>query len=142
MSEVQKLSLKSLLAPNKVVDVDFPGYSGFTVKVAYLSREALVNLRKKCTVTTFKNRQAGEDLDDKKFLELYTKAAVKGWSGLKLAYLEKLAPIEVGDNDPEAELPFSDESALELMKASSDFDAFISNSVTDLENFPSSNPSK
>ena len=142
MSDVQTLSLKSLLSSNKVVEVEFPGYSGFKVKIAYISREALVNLRKKCVTTTFKNRSAGEELDDKKFLELYTKSAVKGWSGFKLKYLEKLAPVDLGSNDLESELPYSEESALELMRASADFDTFISNSVTDLENFPSSSSLK
>lgn len=142
MSEVSTLSLKSLLVPSKTVEAEFPGFSGFKVKVSFLSREALVNMRKKSTVQSFKSRKVEEDLDDKKFLELYSKAAIKGWSGLKLKYLEQLAPIDLGANDPESELPFSDESALYLMQTSSDFDSFISNTVTDLSNFSSSNTSK
>jgi len=138
------LSLKSLLVPSKAVEVDFPGFEGFKVNVAFLSRETLINIRKKAVKTTFntKTRQAAEELDDTLFLQLYVEAAVKGWKGLKLAYLDQLAPVELGDEDLESELPFSNENALFLMKASSDFDSFISATVTDLGNFSKSSANK
>jgi len=108
---------------------------GFVVSVAFLSRETLQNIRKKSTKTSFKNRQPVEELNDDLFLELYVKASVLGWKGLKISYLEQLAPIDVSGLDKEDELEFSDENALYLMKSSSNFDAFISEQVTDLGNF-------
>lgn len=87
-----QLSLKSLLVPSKQVDVEFPGFPGFQVTLGFLSRETLVSIRKKATKTSFKNRQATEELDDELFLKLYVQASVKGWKGLQLAYLEQLAP--------------------------------------------------
>lgn len=128
-------SLKSLLVPSKATEVDYPGMNGFKVNVVFLSRETLVNIRKKATKTTFKNRQATEELDDKLFLQLYVNACIKGWSGLKLAYLEQLAPVDLTDQDLEAELPYDQDSALSLMQSSSNFDAFISETVTELSNF-------
>jgi hypothetical protein len=138
MAETTTLSLKSLLVPSKAVEVEYPGMPGFKVNVAFLSRETLINIRKKATKTTFKNRAAHDELDDVLFLQLYVTAAVKGWSGLKLAYVNQLAPIELGGNSPDAELAFSDENALFLMQSSSNFDAFISDTVTDLSNFSKS----
>jgi len=41
------ISLKSLLVPSKSVEVEFPGMPGFKIDVAFLSRETLVNIRKK-----------------------------------------------------------------------------------------------
>jgi hypothetical protein len=111
---------------------------GFTVNVCYLSRETLQGVRKKATKTTFKNRQPVEELNDDLFLELYVKNAIKGWKGFKLAYLEQLAPVELGDTDLEAELEYTEENALYLMKNSVNFDAFISEQVTDLGNFSKS----
>jgi len=124
-----------MLVPSKEVTVEYPGMPGFEVNVSFLSRETLQNIRKKATKTTFKNRQPVEELNDELFLELYVKGSIKGWSGLKLKYLEQLAPVDVSDADPESELDYSEENALYLMKSSTNFDSFISEKVTDLGNF-------
>lgn len=133
------LSLKSLLVPSKSVEVEFPGMPGFKINLAFLSREALVNIRKKSTKTTFKNRQPVEETDDKLFLKLYVDAAIKGWSGLKLSYLDQLAPIDLTGQDLNDELPYDNDNALYLMQASANFDSFISETVTELANFNKTN---
>lgn len=138
----QQLSLKSMLVPSKEVTVEYPGMPGFNIQVSFLSRETLQNIRKKATKTTFKNRQPIEELNDDLFLELYVKGSIKGWSGLKMRYLEQLAPVDVSDQDPESELEYTEENALYLMKSSVNFDSFISEQVTDLGNFSRSNTSK
>jgi hypothetical protein len=136
------ISLKALLVPSKTVDIEYPGLPGFVVTVSFLSRETLINVRKKATKTTFKNRQPVEELNDEVFLQLYVKEAIRGWKGLKLSILEQLAPVDLTGQDPEAELEFNDENALFLMKNSSAFDAFISETVTDLGNFQKSSAQK
>jgi hypothetical protein len=136
------LSLKTLLVPSKSVEVEFPGMPGFKIDVAFLSRETLINIRKKATKVTFKNRQPVEELNDELFLQLYVENAVKGWTGLKIKYLEQLAPVDVSNLNPEDELNYSSENALYLMKNSSDFDSFISEQVSDLGNFSSSSSKK
>lgn len=132
------LSLKSLLVPSKSVEVEFPGMPGFLIQVAFLSRETLLNIRKKSTKTTFKNRQPSEEFNEDLFLQLYVENAVKGWSGFKLEYLEQLAPVDISGQDLSAELAYTQENALYLMKNSSSFDAFISETVSDLANFSTS----
>ena len=129
------LSLKALLVPSKTVEVDYPGLNGFKINAVFLSRETLVSIRKKATKTTFKNRQPVEELDDKLFLQLYVNACIKGWSGLKLSYLEQLAPVDLTGQDMEAELPYDQDNALFLMQSSANFDGFISETVTELSNF-------
>jgi len=136
------LSLKTLLVPSKSVQVEYPGMPGFMVDLAFLSRETLLNIRKKSTKTSFKNRQASEEFNEDLFLQLYVENAVKGWSGLKLSYLEQLAPVELSGKDMDAELGYTAENALYLMKNSSNFDAFISEQVMDLGNFSTTNSSK
>lgn len=131
------LSLKSLLVPSKTVEVDFPGFPGFKITLSFLSRETLLNIRKKATKTSFKNRQASEEFDEEIFLQLYTQNAIKGWSGLKLGYVDKLAPVNLQGLDLEDFLEYSEENALYLMKNSSNFDAFITEQVSDLANFSS-----
>lgn len=132
------LSLKNLLVPSKSLEVEYPGMPEFKIQVAFLSRETLQQIRKKATKTSFKNRQPVEELNEELFLELYVKAAVKGWKGLKLAYLEQLAPVDLSGQDLEAELEYSEENALYLMKNSTNFDSFVSEQVTDLGNFSTS----
>lgn len=129
------ISLKNLLVPSKTVEIDYPGLNGFKVNVVFLSRETLVGIRKKATKTTYKNRQPVEELDDKLFLQLYTNACIKGWKGLKLSYLEQLAPVDLSGQDADAELTWDQDNALFLMQSSANFDAFISETVTELSNF-------
>lgn len=136
------LSLKSLLVPSKAVEVEYPGMPGFVINLAFLSRETLLNIRKKSTKTTFKNRQAAEEFNEELFLQLYVENAVKGWKGLKLSYLEQLAPVDLAGQDMDAELEYTPENALYLMKNSSNFDGFISEQVADLGNFSKSSSTK
>ncbi len=136
------VSLKTLLVPSKSVEIDYPGFEGFKINVAFLSRETLISIRKKATKHTFKNRQAVEELDDDLFLKLYVEASIKGWKGFKLSYLSELAPVDLTGMNTEDELEFSAENALMLMKSSSTFDAFISDTVSDLGNFQKSSESK
>lgn len=138
---VAAISLKSLLVPSKTVEVEFPGFDGFKVQLSFLSRETLVSIRKKSTKIVFKNRQPVEELNDDLFLQLYVAAAIKNWSGLKLAYLEQLAPVNLEGQNPDAELQFSDENALFLMKSSANFDTWISEQVSELGNFQGSSKS-
>ena len=133
---MSSLNLSSLLVSSKQTEVEYPGIPGFKVSVSFLSREELVKIRKKATTTKYKNRVASEELNEDLFLSLYVSSTVKGWKGLKLKYLSQLAPVDVStQKDLEAELDFSEENALALMKASTEFDSFISETVSDLANF-------
>lgn len=142
MATTPALSLKSLLVPSKATEIDYPGLNGFKIDVVFLSRETLVSIRKKATKTSFKNRQPLEELDDKLFLQLYVNACIKGWKGLKLSYLEELAPVDLTGQDLDAELEYSEDNALFLMQSSANFDAFISEAVTELSNFTKTSTAK
>ena len=131
------ISLASLMTPSKTVTIDFPGYAGMSVDLCYLAREELIKLRKKCVTTKFnkKTRQPEEELDDDKFLLEYCKAVIKGWKGLKYQYLEELLLVDVSALDPNDELIFTQENAELLMKNSSPFDSWVTETVSELENF-------
>ena len=131
------ISLASLMTPSKTVTIDFPGYNGMTVDLCYLAREELVKLRKRCVTTKFnkKTRQPEEDLDEERFLVEYCKAVIKGWKGLKYKYLEELLLVDISALDPEDELIFTQENSELLMRNASDFDTWVTETVSDLENF-------
>jgi hypothetical protein len=131
------ISLASLMTPSKTVTIDYPGYSDMSVDLCYLAREELLKLRKKCVTTKFdkKTRQPEEILDEEKFLTEYVRAVIKNWSGLKYRYLEELLLVDISELDPEDCLPYTQENAELLMKNSSDFDTWVTETVGDLENF-------
>ena len=132
------ISLQSLLTPSKTVEVDFPDKSGFKVKLAFLSREELVKLRKACVTTKFnkRTRQPEDELNEDLFLKNYVNSVVKGWTGLKYSYLNTLMLVDLaGVKDLDEELEFNEENALVMMRNSSEFDTFVTEVVGDLGNF-------
>ncbi len=137
MTDQQPVSLASLMTASKTVSVDFPGYAGFSVDLCYLAREELLKLRKKCVKTKWdkKTHQPIEELDEEKFLVEYTKGVIKGWTGLKYRYLEELLLVDIGDLDPEDELPFTQENSELLMRNAASFDTWVTETSGELENF-------
>lgn len=125
------------MTPSKTVTIDYPGFAGMTVDLCYLAREELVKLRKKTVTTKFdkKTRQPMEILDEDKFLSEYVKAVIKGWSGLKYLYLEELLLVDVSALDSDDTLTFTQENAELLMRNSTEFDTWVTETVGDLENF-------
>jgi len=142
------MDLKSLLVDSKTAWVDFPGSEGFQVELANLSRKELVALRKRCTSQKFdrKTRVFNEELDENKFLVEFTESVVKNWKGLKLKYLEDLILVDISKQDPEVEMPFTQENAKLLVENSQEFDNWLNEVVFDLDNFRSkeqkTNPSE
>jgi len=134
------VSLATLMTPSKTVSMDYPGIEGFTVEVCYLAREELLKLRNRCLKQKFnkKTRQFEDELDENRFLTEYVKGVIKGWSGLKYNRLGELLLVDVSNQNPEEELPHSQENAELLMKNSNDFDTWVTETVGDLENFTDS----
>ncbi len=131
-------SLSDLLTPSKEANLEFPGYDGFKIKVTYLAREELLKLRKKSISTKInrRTRQPEEELNEEVFLKEYTKAVIKGWSGLKMKYLVQLIPVDEDKiSDMDKELPYSLENAQIMMENSNDIDAWLTETVGDLANF-------
>lgn len=139
-TQTTPVSLASLMTPSKTVTLDFQDMEGFSVELTYLAREELLKLRSKCLKQKFnkKTRAFEEQLDEDSFLVEYVKAVIKNWNGLKYKYLQEILLVELGDLQPEDELPFTQENAELLMKNSPDFDTWVTESVGELENFTNS----
>ena len=136
----KSVSLKSLLTPSKTVGIEFPGMEGFEVKLTYLAREELLKLRNRSVTQVLNKRTRAyeEQLDNDKFLVEYSKAVIKGWTGLKYKYLEELLLVDTSKLNLEDELEYTEENAELLMKNSGDFDNWVSETVGELENFTKS----
>lgn len=138
------LKLSQLLVPSLESEIDYPGLRGFKLKLAFVTRDELVKLRKKATTTKInkRTRQPEDDVDSDLFQELYIEKIIKGWSGLTLKHLSTLVPMDLAGHKEEEELPYSQDSAELLMKNSSDFDAFVTDTLEDIANFTKTNESK
>ena len=134
------VSLATLMTPSKTITMDYAGIDGFTIQVTYLAREELLKLRNRCLKQKFnkKTRQFEDELDDDRFLIEYVKGVIQGWSGLKYKNLGELLLVDVSHLNPDDELIYSQENAELLMKNSSDFDTWITETVGELENFTDS----
>ena len=131
------MELKKLMVDSKSVWMDFPGLEGFSIEVANLSRKELTGLRKRCTTNKFdrKTRQITETLDEDKFVTEFAKAVIKNWKGLSIEHLETLLLIDTENQDPSAEVEYSEENAEVLVTNSSEFDTWLNEVVFDLDNF-------
>jgi len=130
------MNLKDLVVDSKEVSVDYPGMEGFSVTVAYLNKETLVKMQKRCTVSKFnKKRQLETEIDFKLFNKEFAAAAVKGWSGLKYKYLESFMVVDLSKVSPEDELQYNPDNALILLESSNDFDGWLNEVLSDLDTF-------
>ena len=131
------MDLKKLMVDTKSAWIDFPGLTGFSVEVVNLSRKELTALRKRCTGQKFDRKTRGvvESLDEDKFVTEFSKATLKNWKGLTYKNLEALLLVDVADQDPETELPYTEENADTLVSSSTEFDTWLTEVVFDLDNF-------
>jgi|TARA_B110000908_G_scaffold169268_1_gene226039 hypothetical protein len=132
------LLLKDIIVNTKTVEVEFPGLPGFKVKIAAISREVSRKLKEDSETTKIDPalRMSVTELDEMKFLEKFATAAVKGWSGLKMKHLSELLLVDNGKiKDLEAEVEFSVENVVELLKHSQIFDTWINEQVFNIERF-------
>jgi len=129
--------ISNLIATETITEVEYPDIDGFVIKIAYLSREDLVKIRNQSLSYKFnkRTRQREEEIDQDKFLEAYTKKAIRGWRGLRVKHLPQLLPIDMTGTNPEEIISYGEEEALDLIKNSSVFDQFITDCMNDFEQF-------
>jgi len=127
--------IKKLKVDERVAKVDFPDIDGFVVDVCYIGRDKRAKIRNQSLEMKFnkRTRSREEEVNLDKFLELYTEAVVKGWSGLTVRKLGDLMPIDMTGMDPNEEIPYSPEDALELIKNSTLFDQFVNDTIENFE---------
>jgi hypothetical protein len=132
------MNLKEIILETKVVTVPFDGIEGFEVKIAALSRELSRKIQTESETTKIdpKLRMPVTELDKEKFVEKFAEAAIKGWSGLKYKHLSELLLVDTSQiEDPEAEVEFSVDNAIQLISHSQIFDSWVNDQVFSLHRF-------
>jgi hypothetical protein len=129
--------ISNLIAKETVIDVEFPDIEGFIVQLVYLGRDDLLKIRNSSLGYKFnkRTRQREEEVDNEKFIEEYSRRAIKGWKGLKVKSLPKLLPVDISKMDPNEEVTYTEEDALDLLKSSTVFDQFVTDALNDYEKF-------
>ena len=129
--------IKKLMVTEKITEVDFTDIDGFKVQLCYVGRDRMMKIRNQALVYKFnkRTRQREEEVDNDKFLEAYADAVIKGWSGLTVRGLATLLPIDTGAMDAKEQVPYTADDALLLLKNSTIFDQFVTDSLNNFEGF-------
>ena len=129
--------IKSTLAKDTSTWAEFPDIDGFEVQLRFVTREDLLKIRSGSLTYKFnkRTRQREEEVDNDKFLERYAERAIIGWKGLKIKHLPSLLPADISSLNPEEEIVYSEEEALELLRNSTVFDQFVTDIMNDFEQF-------
>lgn len=117
--------------------VEFPDIDGFSVNLRYINREELLKIRNASLTYKFnkRTRQKEEEVDSAKFIEHYAEKAIADWRGLKVKHLPLLLPVDISGMNGNDAIDYSEEEAVELLKNSTIFDQFVSDSLNDFEQF-------
>jgi hypothetical protein len=129
--------IKNLIAKETTTWVEFPDIDGFEINLRFLGREDLMKIRNSSLTYKFnkRTRQREEEVDNDKFLEHYAEKAIAGWKGLKVKHLPILLPVDISSMDSGEEVEYSTDDAIELLKNSTIFDQFVTDSMNDFEQF-------
>lgn len=132
------INLKDIVLDTKEVQVEFPGYEDFKVRLRFVTRQVSKKMLEESEVRDFKQGViVNVRRDEEKFSDQFVKHCIADWSGLTLEIVSHLLLIEMGDKDPTTEVPFSHDNAVMLLKNSVAFNNFIDRTVFDLDTFRS-----
>ena len=82
-----------------------------------------------------RTRQREEEVYNDRFLENYAARAILGWKGLKIKHMPALMPVDISGMDGEENIEYSSDDAIELLKNSTIFDQFVTDTMNDFEQF-------
>ena len=129
------MDLAKLILPMKTVEFDYPGVEGLKFKLSYLSKKELTRMRK-AHLKLIKNKhtkQFTEELDEDGFMNEYVPSVIKDWTGLTLGNIQEF--VVVGEGKEDTVVPYSPENAYELLTNSQDLDTWVSEMISEIENF-------
>lgn len=129
--------IKKMISDQTSIWAEFPDIDGFEINLRYLTREDLQKIRNASLTYKFnkRTRQREEEVDNDRFLENYAEKSILGWKGLKVKHMPALMPVDISGMDGEEIIDYSSEDAMELLKNSTVFDQFITDTMNDFEQF-------
>lgn len=131
------INLAKIALGTKEVEVEYPGFPTFKVKVAYISPETQRRIYKESHVTKLDETYGvtTEVLDSDKFAEAHCREAIKGWSGLTKEVLQELILIDGNSLKDGEEIDYSEENALFIYRNCKNFERWVTTMVGRLKTF-------
>ena len=117
--------------------IEYPPLPGFIVKVGYISKEDVLEMNENAKEIIWVKHKKEERTDRKKLTRKWAEKAILDWKGLTLEKLAALLPIKVAEEDKNKEVPCTPENKFALLYYSTDFDIWVTEASTDVENFQS-----
>lgn len=130
------MDLKNYIEQNSAELTAWKEFKGLSVLLKYEDRVAFQRNLERCKKTEWKRHQKAEAFDDKR-LVAYLATLVKDWQGLTLGKLAGLIAITVSDDDRDQQIPCTPENTIAMLRHAYDFDNFVMDAVTDLQQFRS-----
>jgi hypothetical protein len=129
--------LQNLKINNNEMVVEFPRFKKFKLKMCYVPREDLATIRQQSSSIGFSKvtRAREETVDTDKFMDSYIKKAIKGWEGLTMDIVSSLVPVQISEKELNDVVPYSHEDAMWLVRNSTEFDSFISDTMNQVDLF-------
>jgi hypothetical protein len=130
------LAIKDLLAEEeKTIWIKY--LDDFEIHIRYLPRKDLVKISESATEITWdkKTHTRIDKVNTDHFYSRFIEKAILDWKGLKIKTLQKIVPIKLDGVDPESEIPFTKENAMELLRNGYDLDAFLQDAILDIQKF-------
>ena len=132
------MDLRTLILPSKTVEFDYDGVKDLSFSLSFISKSELDKMRKTHTsVKKNKYTKAYEDeLDQDAFLKEYVPSVLKGWRGLTVDAVQSFIIVDEAE-DLGKEIPYTEENAYNLLTNSIDLDNWVSEKISEVENFRS-----
>jgi hypothetical protein len=131
------MQIKDLLALEKERTIWVRYIDNFEINIKYLPRRELIRISETSqdTIWDKKAHTKINKLDTDRFYTKFVEKAILGWRGLNLKTLSKIIPINLDGQNLEAEVPYTKENAIELLKNAYDLEAFLQDSIFDIGKF-------
>lgn len=98
--DLQKL-IDSTMMKGVSVWVDYPKIPGFSVEIAYVSKQHMIKIVESCTKHIYddEERKFKDELDRGKVARHWAKEVLLSWKGLTVEGFRSIFPIEAKDED-------------------------------------------
>tara|TARA_Y100001951_G_C11296685_1_gene276210 strand:- start:5599 stop:6012 length:414 start_codon:yes stop_codon:yes gene_type:complete len=136
------VNVKSLISDKLEAWVPVRGYGGLKIKVGYISRPISKKIREDSTEKSWDPKLGTmvETLNEDKFIDLFVEHAIKDWSGMTVAVLARLVPVDASAiEDKDQSIPYSHDDAVSIVKESTVLDEWLNQTVMNLESFRNRN---
>lgn len=130
------MKLSQMILPMKTVEFEYPGVEDLFFSLSFISKKELNRMRKDNTkmIKSKVTNHFAEELDEEGFMREYVPTVIKGWRGLTLGNIQEFLCMPE-DADQETKVPYDKDNAYELLTNSQDLDTWVSEMISNLENF-------